>query len=148
MPTELPTSVIWANASKLAGFPPEKLATVREMATHTNLPVGNLQRIQQGGNPTLNTIVELAKALRVDLQTLLAVEPGAPVIREPQPAYHQPTDAELVDALAELVRRVPPSARTAFADVVGGWISSGSETSRAAALLALLQLDGKQRHAA
>lgn len=149
MPSQPLAAIIWANASRLIGLPPGEVATVRDMKNRTGLPIGNLQRLHGGGNPTMNTVLELARALHVDVHVLMRPNAGADLqALEPAGRYVAQTNEALIESLAELARRVPAEARPAFADVVSGWIASGGEVSRATALLALLQLDTKRQHAA
>lgn len=122
---------------------------MRDLVKATGLPNGNLQRIYEGKNPTLATVEDLARAMRVDVHQLLAPETGAPAqAAEPAAPFRAATDGELIDAVEQLVKRIPPDARLAFADVLSGWVRSGGEESRATALLALLRLPGKHQRAA
>lgn len=140
---------IWANASRLAGRPPGDRISVRDLVKVTGLPNGNLQRIYEGKNPTLATVEDLARAMRVDVHQLLAPEAAAPAtVAEPAAPFRVATDVDLIEAVEQLVKRIPPDARLAFADVLSGWVRSGGEESRATALLALLRLPGKHQHAA
>lgn len=149
MVTKPLAAVVWANASRLIGLAPGQSAEIRDMVNRTGLPLGNLQRIRDGGNPTLNTIAQLAAALRVDAHVLFQPDDdGATRVAEPAAAYGIRTDEALIDSLAELVARIPTEARTAFADVVAGWIVGGGEASRASALLALMQIGTKRSRVA
>lgn len=122
---------------------------MRDLVKVTGLPNGNLQRIYEGKNPTLATVEDLARAMRVDVHQLLAPEAAAPgKVAEPPAPFRVVTDVDLIEAVEQLVKRIPPDARLAFADVLGGWVRSGGEESRAPALLALLRLPGKHQRAA
>lgn len=141
--------IIWANASRLCGLPDGEAVSVRQLTSRTGVPLANLQRIQAGGNPTMETLVKLARGLRVELHILLT-PPGAAsqAVEDVANGYAVRSDESLLDSLAELVSRVPRECRAAFADVVSGWIASGDMASRAPALLALLRMSDKPRRAA
>lgn len=105
---------------------------------------GQLQRLAEGGNVTLKTVERLAGALGVPTWRLL--QPYGPQVNDPGSTYAVTSNSGLVDAVEELIARLPREHRTPAADLIGAWLRSGEDEGRSAALLALF--GSKQRNAA
>lgn len=140
MPTAPLTNFVWANLARLMGTDDPSIDAVKR---RTKVGRGTIQRIKEGGNMELNSLAQLARDFRVHPWQLLAPPatsgPAATDATEPAPRYTVHTDDELVACTQELLTRVPPAMRNAFADVLAGWCRDGGDDLRRAALLALLK---------
>jgi hypothetical protein len=80
-------------------------------------------------------VLRAAKALRVD-PWWLATGEGVP---RKLPGQDRPSALELLSALGDLIRAVPPAVRPAIASNLSGWVLEGGTTHYAAAVSALLE---------
>lgn len=133
------SEAIWANVCRLlndAGHGPAPSIDATHKAIKGKVGRGQLQRLSEGGNVTLKTIDTLADALGVPAWRLL--QPQGRDAREPAGVYAITNNTALVNAIGELLERLPGEQRTPAADLLGAWVRTGQDEGRSVALLRLL----------
>lgn len=141
------STIVWSNVCRLleaAGHGAAPGIDAVHKALRNRVGRGQLQRLAEGGNVTLKTLDLLAQALGVPAWQLL--RPADSAAHEPRAAYQVVRPGALVDAITELVARLPRDQRTPAADLIAPWVRTGDDDGRSSALLSILQ--GKQQAAA